>query len=106
MTYNEMLMEIIGNGINVSQHYDKQSGQWYADLNFAAKSHGYLYDNNGVLVLKMRYDKVTEVDEFIDLCWWFKDALCGRDYGNVDWFAACVANGVLKKQIETKVSYT
>lgn len=105
MTYDELLLETIKNGIDVTQHYDKESGSWYADLKFGAKSHGYLYDEDSKLVLKMRYDKTAEVEEFLDLCWLFKSALCGRDYGNPDWFEACVKHGVMQKQVETKTSY-
>lgn len=105
--FMELVKEVVQSGISVTLEFDHTEGKIYADLNFNAKSHGYLYEQeDGSLVVKMRYDEVKLVEDFNDLLYCFKQALHGRDFGNPVWFDLCVKYGVLSKNVETKVTYS
>lgn len=90
----ELLKDLTKENIWASVHYNEDSDEFFIDLNTHAKSHLHLYEN-GVLV--KRYDRTEIVfDELIlrKLCVEFKDSLCGRDYGNQDWFKLCEKLGI------------
>jgi hypothetical protein len=104
--FMDLITEIVKEGIAVELDYDKEAHCIFANLNFEAKSHGYLYEQEDNLVIKMRYGNEREVEDIQDVCYAFEKALHGRDYGNVSWFELCVKHGILTKNIETKVTYS
>lgn len=42
--FMELVKEVVQSGISVTLEFDHTEGKIYADLNFNAKSHGYLYE--------------------------------------------------------------
>ena len=105
--FMELVKEVVQAGLDITLSFDKGAAVVYADLNFQAKSHGHLYEKeDGSLVVKMRYEMVEPVEDFRDLMYAFKRALCGRDFGNGQWFYLCEHYGVLEKVVETKTTVT
>lgn len=106
--FMELVKEVVAAGVDVTLCFDKVEGKMYADLDFQAKSHGYLYEQeDGSLCVKMRYDRTAWVEDFHDLMSCFTQALHGREYGNTEWFGLCTKHGLLEKVVETTttVSY-
>jgi hypothetical protein len=106
--FMELVNEVVQAGVDVTLSFNKEVGKVYADLNFQAKSHGHLYEqDDGSLVVKMRYDMVESVEDFRDLMYTFKRALHGREFGSSQWFYLCEHYGVLEKVVctTTTVSY-
>lgn len=85
-------------GISISVNYDSDLDQYYIDLDTGAKSHLWLYQDR---TLRGRYGYEVVIEErdlegFTDrLCREFVNALCGRDYYNMNW-RVFVKNVVLK----------
>lgn len=103
--FMNLVKEVVQCGIPVTLEFDRERGTIYADLNFEAKSHGYLYEQeDGTLILRMRYDMTEEIEDFKDLMYAFKRAMCGRDFGNFEWLHLCEKHGIIKKITETKVT--
>lgn len=104
--FMELVKQVVEQGISVTLEWDFSRNTIYADLNFQAKSHGYLYEQeDSSLVLEMRYEVTKNIEEFSDLLYAFKSGLYGRDYGNQRWFDLCKKHGVLEKVVETKTTY-
>lgn len=107
--FMELVKEVVQAGVDVTLSFNKEVGKVYADLNFQAKSHGHLYEqDDGSLVVKMRYEMVEPVEDFRDLMYTFKRALHGRqEFGSIQWFYLCEHYGVIEKIVETTtvVSY-
>ena len=80
--------------LDVSIHYDSNLNQYYVDLKTNAKNHLFLYDDG---TLRGRYDYETKIDFdeknpkafLVDICHEFVNALHGRSYGDLYWFALC-----------------
>ena len=105
--FMELVKEVVQAGVDVTLSFDKEAGAMYADLNFQAKSHGYLYEQeDGSLIVKMRYQEAEPVEYLRDLLYAFKHALHGRDFGNSQWFYLCEHYGVLEKVVETTTTVT
>lgn len=103
--FMELVKEVVQHGIPVTLEFDRERGTIYADLNFQAKSHGCLYEQeDGNLILRMRYDMSEEIEDLKDLMYGFKRAMCGRDFGNSQWLHLCEKYGVIQKITETKVT--
>lgn len=98
MEFFDIVKELVKEGISVEICYDADREQFFANLNTEAKSHLHLYEN---LYLRGRYGrKIIIVCEggsesiISQLCFEFKYALCGRDYGNCEWFKLCEKYGI------------
>lgn len=103
--FMNLVKEVVEQGIPVTLEFDRERGTIYADLNFQAKSHGCLYEqDDGSLTLQMRYDMSEVIENLEDLMYAFKRAMCGRDFGNFEWLRLCEKHGVIKKITETKVT--
>ena len=85
--------ELAKNNIDTTLSIDMSNNLIILDLKTDAKSHLYLYEDG---TLTGRYDYETHIDFNDDmdniitsLCKEFKNALCGRDYGQESWFDLC-----------------
>ena len=104
--FMELVKQVVEQGIAVTLEWNAEAKSIYADLNFEAKSHGYLFETeDGELLVEMRYSQVEEVEDLKSLMCCFKKALHGRDYGNQNWFDLCEKHNILEKVVETKTTY-
>ena len=102
--FMNLIESVLDQGIEVKLF--KQDGNLYADMNFQAKSHGWLVDDGEGIKLHMRYDKVVPIESETDLLYAFLEAYRMRDFGNVDWLEWCAKEGLVSKKTETRVSYS
>lgn len=78
--------------IEVTLNFNPKKNQYYWDLNTQAKSDLFLYED---LTLEGRYDYISKLeydtveDNIRQLCYEFRNCLCGRDYGSCYWFDLC-----------------
>lgn len=99
----DLIKQVTQKGIRVTLMMYK--GQLVADLNFEAKSHGYLTIGQETLELHGRYDYVTTVGCIDDLLREFLRAYRMRDFGSQDWMDLCVEAGLVKVKKTTTTSY-
>ena len=93
MKIQDLMKELAVRGVNTTICFDSESNQFFLDLNTMAKSQLYLHEDG---VLTGRYSYHTKVcleqdtKEIIkSLCWEFKHAQHGRNYGNQAWKKLC-----------------
>jgi hypothetical protein len=92
------ILKLLSKDVYCSMEYDTEKEQFFIDLKTMAKSDLHLYEDG---ILTGRYDEKTidldkENDTLINtLCWEFKSALCGRDYGQAEWFKLCKQHNVI-----------
>lgn len=90
--------ELAKNNININLSIDMSNNLIVLDLKTNAKSHLYLYEN-GTLTGRYNYETHIDFNDDMDniitsLCTEFKNALCGRDYGQEGWFDLCKNLGI------------
>lgn len=102
----DLIGKVLDQDIEVT--LSKVDGVIQADLNFKAKSHGYLVEYDGELKLLMRYGGEHDVEDERDLLRLFFLAYQMRDFGSEQWLAWFEREGMIKKTVETitKVSYS
>lgn len=89
---------LVKKGISTSIHYNGEKNQFYLDLETGAKSELHLYED-GLLVGRYNYEKQINLTQNIEdlvteLCYEFKHALCGRDYGQESWVKLCCSKDI------------
>jgi hypothetical protein len=92
-TLYDIVKVLASKGLSTSILYDAERDQFYIDLEARAKSEMYLYED-GILRGRYKYESQQDLNDDIDLlirslCFEFKYAKHGRDYGNGDWSHLC-----------------
>jgi hypothetical protein len=94
----EILKRLSLEHIDCSLQYNIEKEQFFIDLQTEAKSELHLYDDG---IIRGRYDYENQIDLnaemneiIINLCFEFRDAFHGRNYGQSGWFDLCKRNNV------------
>lgn len=100
----DLLKELTTNGVFTTIQYDIEKNQLYLDLDTRAKSDLHLYED-GILRGRYNYEQQIDLTQDTDLlitqlCLEFKQAMCGRPYGQEGWFKLCE-----QKQIKINFLY-
>lgn len=114
---DQIIEYLVNKGIDITISKSKDYGVYY-DLNTGMKSHCHLVFKGDYIHIHKRYGDVTSIvtsmedfefqlDNIInEICWEVKDCLCGRDYMSSYWADLLVELGLLKKHVETVVTYS
>lgn len=86
-------------GVGTAIKYDLERDLHYLDLETQAKSDLHLFENGKIVgrynyLSELNIHDLTMEDIVRCLCFEFKRALCGRDYGSVSWFNLCKNYGI------------
>ena len=89
----DLLKELTVNGVYTTFQYDEKKNQFFIDLDTRAKSDLYLYED-GILCGRYNYEQQIDLTQDTDLlitqlCLEFKQAMCGRSFGQEGWFKLC-----------------
>lgn len=105
--FQDMIENLIKEGIEVTIKYDKEKSQVYYDLNTGMKSHLHIwYDrSNDSCVYEGRYS-VGMVADYEHLLWCAKNCLHGRDFMNLSWCELLQKEGILKVNKVTTTTYS
>ena len=91
------ILKALSKDVYCSMEYDTEKEQFCIDLKTMAKSDLFLYEDG---MLRGRYNEkqINLNDEMevliVTLCREFDRALCGRDFGQAEWFELCKKNNV------------
>lgn len=106
---SDMMSVVIerGKGISLSFNID-DDGEAFIDLDFQTKIGGKLYydEMNEEFVIKSRYDQVDVVHDGEDILREFRSGFLIRDFGHHGWLELAAEYGVMKKNVQTVVSYS
>lgn len=105
MSLQELILELVKNGIEITLEWDKTRELVVHNLNTGMKSHCHLVEKDGKVMAEMRYDKTAVVEDYDDVLWVVKNCMCGRDYLSGSWLALLLKEGVIKAVTTTETNY-
>lgn len=106
MLLQELILELVKNGIEVTLEWDKTREVVIHNLNTGMKSHCHLVEIDGKIIAEMRYDKSSVVEDYDEILWIVKNCMCGRDYLSGNWLTLLLKEGVIKANTTTQTNYS
>jgi hypothetical protein len=85
MTLNDLVHELVIEGIRITMEYRPDLGVIIYDLNTGMKSHAWLYQKDDDIRMAMRYDRDVVIESYSDVIAEVRGCMCGRDYLSSDW---------------------
>lgn len=112
MTIEELIKEVLKNGISIwSVTYNKEKDALVYSVNgFSKSGTADLYEEDGKIICKTRYNQIDEIQTFEDLvnvAYEWNSAYCNREpFGwDADWSPVFEKYGLLRKVTHTETTY-
>lgn len=106
MNLLELIHKLVLEGIEVTIFKDHTDGKIKYNLNSGAKSHLYLYTEDGSIRYEGRYDDSGYIDDYSDVLRKMREYFYMRDFASQDWINLLVKEGFLSLKVETKTTYS